>query len=206
MWSSVSIGVIYGAVVARIDGKGLIPKFLSRLLCILPFMLGCYFAGWYCLFALLGFVGIATGHGQYFLSMERKALGPEFFDRVAQLFFGEDPRADKSFLQYRDDNWKDAPNSVKSSLESAIKRYGHKKLYWRSVFGMFVTGSLVGLPACILALIFNLSLTIIIGFLLTGVIKALSYMISHRIFNATEPAECLNGTLRTLVALLPLIL
>lgn len=195
----------YGALTARLDGAGTLPKALSRFLCILPFVLGCYFfAEWYSLVALLGVFGIATGHGQYFLDTQNKAMSREFFDKVVSLFFGNDPRVNSFFLYYRDDRWKFAPDTVKEFLKLDIDRYGRKKLYWRCLFGMFVTGSLVGIPAAILSAAFCLPLFVIVTFLSTGLIKALSYFIGHRFFNSTEYAEFINGAVRTLIILIPL--
>jgi len=195
----------YGALTARLDGAGTLPKILSRFLCILPFALGCYvFAGWCSIFALLGFLGIATGHGQYFLDAQNKAMSPEFFDKVVSLIFGNDPRVNSFFLYYRDDMWKSAPEPVKEFLKEDIERYGRKKLYWRCLCGMLVTGTVVGLPAAILSAVFELPLFVTLVFLSTGIVKAVAYYVGQKIFNSTEYAELINGAVRTLIVLIPL--
>ena len=177
----------FGALFARMDGGGepKTPEWVERTLCMLVFMIACApFAGMWALAAYLGVVGIATGHGQYFLARALKRIKPERVDFIVRLFFGRDPRET-------------------SALASDLDAYGSTKLYCRCVFGMFVTGTLVGLPAAILALCYGQYAAALL-FSLTGVAKALAYIAGYELFKATEPAEWINGFLRTGLALLTL--
>jgi len=198
--------VLLGAVYGRIDGGGLVKvsEWIERSLIMFFFVLACTpFAGLYALFAYTGVVGIATGHGQYFLA--RKLVGQkehkERVDPIVSLFFGKDWRANfhhehkftKEEKQYYE-------NNVKA------------KLYWRCVFGMFMTGSLVGLPAAIVSIVFGQYL--IAGvFALTGVVKAAAYVFGCELKRATskrvketEIAEYANGGLRNVLCLVVLYL
>jgi hypothetical protein len=165
------------------------------------FVLACApFADLWALFAYVGVIGIATGHGQYFLIRAVKALSGERFDFIVRLFFGRDPRTDIKYLQYRDDNSVNLPTAVRDEIRQKMSDYGLSKLYWRGVFGMFVTGSFTGLFAAIVALCFDQYLIAFI-FALTGVAKALAYMISDKIWNNTEGAEYINGGWRNAICL-----
>lgn len=187
--------IFWGAISGRLDGGGLVAdvkEWLERILVMFAFVLACApFAGFYAFFSLIGVAGIATGHGQYFLSLAVKAIEPEFFDFVVRLFFNQDPRTAKKFTVWRNEKWLIAPQSIKDEVLKDMNAYGLKKLYWRCVFGMFVTGSIVGLPAFILAIYFEKSYGTL--FLLTGVVKSLSYMTAWKFFKNTEAAEYMNG-------------
>lgn len=195
--------ILLGAVYGRLDGGGLakVSEWVERSLIMFFFVLTCApFAGYWAFLSYTGVVGIATGHGQYFLDLPIKALSGERFDFIVRLLFGDDPRTNKKYIKYRDDEWVNAPRASKDQLHLRMKDYGLNKLYWRNVFGMFVTGSLVGLPAFILSMYFGEFAGAL--FLLTGVVKALAYMIGQKFWGSTEPAEYINGGLRNVICLL----
>lgn len=190
--------VFLGAIFGRIDGGGItkIPEWLERLLVMSAFVIACApFAGAWSLAALIGTIGIATGHGQYFSSGTPKAVSPEKVDGVLTWLFGKDPRTSDEFKQWRDDNYINAPQPVKDKIHLIMQDYGRNRLYWRNVAGMFLTGQLVGLPAAILAVIFGFWPGLL--FLTTGMIKAGSYSIRN-----TEVSEYLNGAGRHIVCLI----
>lgn len=194
-----------GCITGRMDGGGVIktPELIERLLVMCGFVLALApSSGIYSLGALLGIAGIATGHGQYFLSRAIKAIKPEFFDILIQTLFGPDPRCDTSFKPIRGIEL-DPQGLAYSAVACAMRRYGIKRLYWRNVFGMFITGLIVGFPAFIIGMVFSSPYSCL--FLFTSVAKALAYMISYKLNGRTELAEYINGGLRNLICLLVIL-
>lgn len=184
------VNVFNGAWLGRMwgGGKPSLPRWLKGSLIMSYFVLGCYpFAHYYAIIAALGIFGVSTGHGQYFLARIIKHIEAEKVDPIVKLFFNKDPRVEQPILQ------------------PMVENYGMTKLYWRCVFGMFVTGQLVGLPAMILAISFHAYIPAIL-FSLTGVAKAFSYIISYKLWKNTECAEWINGGLRTALALAIIII
>lgn len=172
---------ILGAIFARLDGGGItkVPEVVERALCMSFFVLACVpSASWLSVFALIGTFGIATGHGQYFPTLAKKPVDPEYFDFIVKWFFGPEPR-----------------NSATLYLDSY--------LYKRCAFGMFVTGSIVGIPAAITCIATGNLYGI--AMLFTGVAKALGYHIGYKLTGSTEAGEYLNGTLRTLLCMIAFI-
>lgn len=206
MLLSIAIAVFFllcllGGMLGRMDGGGgfKTAEWTERILIMIFFVVACIpFAEWASPIAIAGAVGLATGHGQYFLSRTIKAITPERLDFIVRIFFGEDPRC---HIKYYDSN--NIPAAM-ALLKQDVEAYGLKKLYWRCAFGMFVTGTLVGLPACLLALYYGAWLEAAI-FALTGVIKAGAYIIAHKATGGTEAAEWGNGAGRTALALGALI-
>ena len=198
--------IILGAVWGRIDGGGLVKmhEHVERALILFFPVLACtLFAGWWAFLAYAGMVGIATGHGQYFLIRAKKYLGDksdkqiESYERTNFLltpFFGQDPRIDDKFAGL-------SGAALTSALTAAMNEYGMTKLYWRNVCGMLVTGQLFGLPAMCLALWFGEPIAAAL-FALSGVVKAISYISGYAFFSKGEDAgtvvaEYINGGLRT---------
>ncbi len=191
---------ILGGLFARMDGGGkpVTPEIVERLLCI-SFFVAAVFAinPWLSPVALLGMFGLATGHGQYFLSMMARAVDGERMDFVVRVFFGDDPRTHIRYLSFRGTKWDAAPQGMKDILKIELEQYGARKLLARNVFGMFVTGSLVGLPAALAALVCgHFAEACVLA--CTGFVKAIAYYIVRP---NTAPAEWINGTLRTALAL-----
>lgn len=187
------IVAIFGGVTGRMDGGGFFktPEWVERLLCMLPFVVATIpFAGWYSIIALGGAVGLATGHGQYFLGRLLKAITPERVDFIVRWFFGKDWRTNFP----KDYVFTDAETNY---YNTDI----FPKLYWRNVLGMFLTGTLVGLFAGMLSLYFGEWVAAAL-FFQTGIVKASAYIIGYHVFKNTESAEFINGFLRTIVALL----
>lgn len=174
--------VFLGAIYGRLDGGGLanVREWSERSLIMFFFVLACApFAGLWALLAYLGAIGLATGHGQYFPSLTIKYIKPQGVDFIVKLFYGTDPR----------------------TVNGDADVYGMKKLARRARFGMFVTGTLVGLPACIIALCFGAFVPALL-FSLTGVVKAFAYSIGYKYFKSTEIAEYVNGGGRNLLCLI----
>lgn len=185
--------IVPGAIWGRVDGGGIakVSEWVERTFVMLPFLIStAVIAGPWCFTAYSGVAAIATGHGQYFLARMIKYVKPEFFDFLVRPFFGADPRSNPAFKNF--------PVGY-GPIEEAVKQYGRTKLYWRCVFGMFVTGTLLGLPAFVLCMVYQKWYGAL--FLLTGIVKALSYMIAYAIFKDTKQAEYINGALRNTICL-----
>lgn len=172
-------------------------EWVERLLVMSFFVAACsLFAGWWSLVALIGMVGIATGHGQYFINRKVDATEPERVDFIVRLFLGDDPRTDKRYTEYRGDNV--LPKEQHKKLKAEMEDYGMGKLYKRCALGMCLTGFLVGLPAAILAGVFG-EYNAMVLFLLTGPLKALAYIVAYEIWGSTVQAEYINGAFRGLI-------
>lgn len=174
---------------ARMDGGGKpdTPELVERLLCMSPFLVAAYFINpWLVPVALLGIFGIATGHGQYFMQMMIKAIKPERFDFIVKIFYGNDPRTLPDF-----------GDLTEFAQGCRVNNYGRRRLLRRCVFGMFVTGSIVGLPLAIGCLALGHYIEAAL-FACTGLVKAYVYYITRP---NTVPAEWINGILRTALAL-----
>lgn len=203
MLKALFLGAIYG----RIDGGGIMkcPEIIERLLVMSFYVLSCApFAGAWSLAALGGMIGISTGHGQYFPSVLIKAITSETTDFITRLFYDEDPRTRERYAAYRKynhDELKQLHPQIHDKLKDEIRTYGVDRLYRRCMFGMFVTGTLTGLPAFVLCVVFG-QYYAAVPFLFHGVVKFLSYHYCHKIFEKTEPAEYTNGGLRTLLCLI----
>lgn len=194
--------IFLGAVFGRLDGGGIakVSEWLERSLIMFFFVLACApIAHYWAILAYFGVVGIATGHGQYFLNLSAKAVSGERTDFIARFIFGDDPRTNIKYIKYRNDGWSDAPQEIKDQIYLEMQDYGLNKLYWRNVFGMFVTGSLVGIPACIISISFGELYGLL--FLLTGPAKAIAYMMGQKFWGNTEQAEFINGGLRNGICL-----
>ena len=200
--------LVLGAILGRMDGGGgpKTPELVERLLIMAYFVVACVpYAGWASPIALAGAAGIATGHGMYFLALVVKAIEPERFDFIVRLFFGEDPRAAYKFCHLVDKKPFELRPDQLADIQAAMNSYGMKRLYWRCVFGMFVTGTIVGLPAALVCLYYGAWLPAL-ALSLTGVVKAAAYPIAYRFFQSTVPAEYGNGGGRTALALVALLL
>lgn len=199
---------LIGAWLGRVDGGGggiKMSEWVERTFIMLFFIIACIpFASDWAVLAYIGVAGIATGHGSYFPSRAVKAVAPEFFDFIVRPLFGSDPRAVAIFFEYRDDNWRSDLAMIPGEVKAAMNKYGMKKLYWRNAFGMLVTGTLVGLPAAILAAYFGEYLFMVL-FLLTGASKSVAYLTGDFLFKNTESAEWINGGLRTALCMTVLI-
>lgn len=194
-----AIGI--NAVLGRIDGGGIIKmkEWLERLLIMGFFVMAAStFAGWFGLLAAIGVFGIATGHGQYFLNRAIKPIEPEKLDAIVRLFFGDDPRTNEKYNYIRGKIFSE--NDI-PKLREEIAAYGLHKLYWRNVFGMVVTGSVVGLPAALLAILYGQWYAAAL-FSMTGVLKAIAYMLGWHLRHSTVVAEYINGGLRGLICTL----
>lgn len=190
--------IFLGAVYGRLDGGGITSthEWIERSLIMFFFVLACApFAGYWSLLAYLGVIGIATGHGQYFLNLKNPYPQKEFKERVdpfVSLLFGPD--------------WRAQFDSNHDFTKKQIKKYEEikGKIYWRNVFGMFCTGALVGLPAAALAVTF--SQYIVCGlFLMTGPAKSISYAISDKLGWGYVGGEYINGALRNAICVAAII-
>ena len=133
------------AFFSRMDGGGE-PKTaeaVERILCISPFVILCFILSpFFGILSLAAYAGRATGHGQYFPNVFPKVQNPdnvEFVDKLVSVFFGPDPRL-----------------SIHKDVEEVrprVEAYGLTKLHLRCAFGMALTGPLVTIVPCIIALI-----------------------------------------------------
>lgn len=203
--------IFQGAVYGRVDGGGVtgfkVNEWVERSLIMFFFVMACApFADYWALTAYAGVIGIATGHGQYFLNRSVKFMGDtkERVDPLLNLIFGKDPRTNERFREL-------SGAAQASALSLAMNKYGLRKLYWRCVAGMFVTGTLVGLPAFALSMCFEQWYCWI--FLMTGFAKVFAYMIGYAIdqyidarVHETEIAEYINGGLRNVICLIVILI
>lgn len=200
--------VAMGAVFGRVDGGGIakVSEWVERTLVMFSFVASCsVFAGLYSLTAYAGVLGIATGHGQYFLARVAKYIEPEKVDILVRLFFGLDPRSEDRFKKLKGISQDALSSSERAEIEKAMHDYGMSKLYWRCLFGMFVTGTLVGLPAAAVAVYFGHYLYALL-FGMTGLAKSIAYAFGYEVFGNTESAEATNGGLRTLLCVAVVLL
>lgn len=194
--------ILLGTLLGRADGDGIndMSKNVIRFAILGMFTVVCAtFAGWWSILTLLGVFGVATGHGQYFLDriLRGQKETAENTEPLVKLFFGPDWR-----VQFSKDH-------VFTDKEEAYYFSSvYPRLYWRNVFGMFVTGALVGLPATILSVVFGQWLVALL-FLLTGPAKAVAYMIGYRFSPGkwdTVVGEYVNGCLRAVICVGVLLL
>lgn len=210
------IFILLGGWFARMNGgaKPRTNKQIERLLCISFFVYLAYSVSndFYFLVSILGILGLAVGHGQYFMDLVARSFSPESVDIINRMIFGKDPRTSNEYKKYRDDKWfkfsLKEQQKISKQINQDIDIYGRKKLYYRNAFGMFLTGTLVGLPTG-LYLLFNNYYLIGIIISMTGIVKSISYMIGQfgkdkKIMNITESlkwgtaiSEFINGSLRT---------
>lgn len=169
------------------------PKLLLNALCVLPFAIAAYLVTGspLALIAFIGMLGIATGHGQYF-SIQQKTIAPEKVDFIVRVLFDYPVNIAQFFLRGCTD-WKLILETDPRVKGRSISYYGFAKLRWRNAFGMFVTGSMVGLPAFIVCMSFDHKAAILL--FLTGFVKAAAY----RFAPDTEAAEWFNGFGRTML-------
>lgn len=203
-WYFIILFSLLGGWLARMNGGGWprTHRWIERTLCIAPFVIVCApWAGLYAALAYAGTLGFALGHGQYFLARVVQYCDPERVDVVVKLLFGEDPRCTSDFEHLRNIKSADLSPEDRKAMKYAMFVYGERRLYWRCVFGMFLTGMFVGIPAALLALYFGQFLIAFL-FLLTGLVKSISYVAGHEIFGNSESAEFTNGILRTMLALI----
>lgn len=185
-----------GALAGRMDGGGKprTPEWVERALVIFPFVICTWpYAGYYCAIGGLGIVGPVMGHGQYFLARLVKYVSPERIDFIVAWFYGPDPRCN---IKYYDSNH--IPTAM-ALLKQDMEAYGMDRLYRRCVFGMFVGGCVIGLPAACVALWFGAWVPALY-LSLTGFVKAGAYHFSYKFFKATEQAEWANGGGRSALA------
>lgn len=194
-----------GGLFARMDGGGKpeTPEIVERLLCISFFVAACVpSVGWWSVLALAGIYGLATGHGQYFLSLAIRPVDGERMDFIVRQFFGRDPRTSHEFLHLRGEKWANATEADHARLKFLVAEYGNDRLFWRNMCGHVVTGTLVGLPAALVVLCHGeFAAAAVLS--LTGVVKAASYYFNRPF---TAPAEWCNGTFRTALALSAFVL
>lgn len=191
--------IALGAVYGRLDGGGIAKtsEWVERSLIMFFFVLACApFAGYWSVLAYAGVIGIATGHGQYFLGLTEKPIKPEKVDIILRPLFGKDPRTTIQHL---------SGAAAFFTAAKLVREYGLKKLYWRCVAGMFVTGTLVGIPAAGICFAFNQYIPGAL-FLLTGAAKSLAYILGQKLWKSTEPAEYINGGLRNTICVFVLYL
>lgn len=191
------IAFFAGAQSGRMDGGGLpvTPEIVERLLCIALFVVATfYIAGFWSALSFLGIVGLAAGHGPYFLDRKMEGMGGDMpgIDFIVRLFFGKDWRE-----QF--DEKHVFTHAEVTHFETVIK----PALLKRNLFGLFVGGLAVGLPSSIACFIVG-DWGAGLAFMLTGPIKALSYFLPYKfgkVMEHTPHGEYLNGAARNVLAL-----
>jgi len=189
--------IFLGAIYGRIDGGGVLKtkEIIERLLVMFAFVLACsLYVDFWAFFVIIAIFFAFTGHGQYFL--DRQLVGQkervERVDFIVKWIFGKDWRENYS-------------KKHKFTKEETEKYYSEirKKLYWRNVFGMFLTGSLVGLPSGFIMLAIGQYIPAML-FFSTGIAKALAYMAGNLLGDFVQEtvfAEYTNGALRNFICL-----
>lgn len=192
--------ILLGSLLSRMHGGGKhlgkIGDFIDRysleaFLLALPLIPILYFNGVTLLLSLFAYatavIALRKGHGQYMtLPYSEKIINAEDIDIIPTLFFGEDPRVSKTGHVILEE----------AVLGDKIYEYGKKKLYWRNVFGMSISGLTVTLLSSIL-LLSEAFFTGAIILLLGGTAKSIAYVIGWKLKDndeATELAEYLRGT------------
>lgn len=135
---------------------------------------------------LTAFFAKRTGHGTYMTLPYsiKTGLEPERLDFIVKYFFGRDPR----FVP------KEFPRDV---LVRNIMKYGEKKLMYRNLTGLFVTGMGVSLGAMIVALCTGHPVIAILLFASAGC-KTLAYYIGYKIVkDPTKPLQTEIGEILT---------
>lgn len=182
--------IAVSAVVSRaIGSEGDYPRWLERLIGAALFFYPATFYGPYGLISFIGTLGIVTGHGQYFLDLQIKAIKAEKIDFIVSLFWGKDPRTQYGHL---------SGAAQTASVNKAVNEYGMRKLYWRCVTGWSVKGLLTALPAAGTLSFFAPNVGMI--YLLYALFLPASYMVSYKFFNRSEPAEYMKGAARGFIA------
>lgn len=162
----------------------------------------------------LAVVAVLTGHGQFFLNMAIQAVEPERVDFILRMIFGRDPRTDERFAEYRNyvdwynkdpEKLKKFKEEIKPQIAQAVDEYGTKKLFWRCVSGMALTGGIVSLAPGIVLMISHFWAGLALA--LSGFLsKSLAYLVSHKLGFGTEGGEFGTGGLQWFIATAILIL
>lgn len=155
-------------------------------------LLGLDVTWWKAMIAYAAAVGfVLTGHGLYFLAMSVKAAAPERFDFILKPFFGIDPRASDEFKYLRGRAPETYSSEERQNISQAMLSYGMRRLYWRCVSGLALTGFLVTLiPGFVLAFDHPIAG---IFLALSGAVKGPAYAIADRFGWGTEGGEYSTG-------------
>lgn len=132
-----------------------------------------------------------TGHGTYFLSLSVESVEPERFDFLIRPFFGYDPRSTYPFIDLRGKDSHELTEEQRQSISTAMVAYGMRKLYWRGVAGLSLTGVIVTLIPGIAIMTEHFGAGLLVA--LSGAIKGPMYMLSHWRGWGTEGGEYGNG-------------
>lgn len=137
---------------------------------------------------ILAVAGCCAAHGQWMsLGTVIKYIKPERFDFIISLFFGRDPRSFSSPATMAAND-----EGLTTYYQGLVDRYGKKKLYWRCVAGLGLSGVLITAgPGLMLALAGYPLAGLILG--LCGATKAPGYMVSWKCGQGTAGGECLTG-------------
>jgi hypothetical protein len=178
--------------------------------------------GWQVLAFTVAVVACLTGHGQYFFKPESRvpnleAIEPERVDFLLRALFGRDPRTDEKYAKWREfdfmydleeygmtvENWRVAMTEI----EDDIDEYGHRRLFWRSVAGLSLTGGIVSLAPGLAIILTTPHIWAGLAIALSGFIsKGAAYLISHALGKGTEGGEYGNGALQWGLAVLAALL
>lgn len=186
------------------------PRPIEQMMFCLVFPVVLYALGVPALVCLIAYaisvLACCTGHGQYFLALGVLDIEPEKMDFIVQKFFGKDPRTDERFREQRKavDFDSDVANVLHREIKTAMVEYGWKRLYWRGVTGMVVTGLIISLaPGIVLAAYHPLAG---IALAVSGAWKGAAYLIADKLRWGTEGGEYGYGGGQYLLAVLVLVL
>ncbi len=160
---------------------------------------------WQCIGYIVPVIAVLTGHGQYFLKKyllaAMEAIEPETMDFVLVRLFGKDPRTDSKYEIWRDEDMRMGPEYTDAmwNLSREVEEYGHRKLFWRCVAGLALTGGIVSIVPGLILMVFDPFHGVVLA--LSGFIaKGGSYLASYYAGYGTEGGEFGTGGVQWLIA------
>lgn len=207
--------MITGALFYRMRGSSIAtwPRPLEQMMFCLVFgfvmgIFGAHF-GWQIPGYVLSVFAVLTGHGQYFLKRmdigDLEAMEPEKLDFIVASAMGADPRTNEKYAQWCDDNmcYGDDYLAAMTDIDDDVEEYGRRKLFWRCVLGMAITGGAVSLAPGLVVMFATPHFLAGLVLALSGfVAKPLAYLVWFYINESTEHAEWTYGGLQWFVAVL----
>lgn len=169
--------------------------------------------GWQLAAMAVAVLACLTGHGQFFLSLTIKPIEPERVDFLLRPLFGPDPRTDERFSSYWDHDgdgtaaWMEGYAESVKQIDAMVDGYGPRRLFWRSVAGLSLTGGIVSLAPGLAIMMTTPHIWAGLAIAVSGFIsKGAAYLISHALGKGTEGGEYGNGALQwAMAAAVPLL-
>lgn len=172
-------------------GKPRTPEPVEKILCGIPYAGIGFLLAWpigiICLAAAWG--GRALAHGQYFLALACKAISPERYDFILNLFFPPDPRTVDRFKEFLGIAEDKLTYEQRNMIANAMTVYGMDRLWLRCFMGLCISGLLVtAVPALFVALYGHPWLAA--ALVVSGLLKGPCYALGR---GDTVIGEYLNG-------------